>query len=122
MSETLGGTWTGIMLLLLFLVFDSFTGQWQSKMFQQNQVCSTVCFLFIYLFRIFLLLVRVHAPVQSSVRFRRARPASFCAPPPTRPSSVLCSFRFTRLRCPVGGRCVRGGRHQVHHKKSRNTT
>lgn len=40
MSETLGGTWTGIMLLLLFLVFDSFTGQWQSKMFQQNQDIS----------------------------------------------------------------------------------
>ena len=81
MSETLGGTWTGIMLLLLFLVFDSFTGQWQSKMFQQNQVCSTVCFSFIYLFRFFVVVV---GPCP------RARPA-FCVFP-TRPSSVLlCS-------------------------------
>ena len=35
-SETPGATWTGILLLLLFLVFDSFTGQWQSRMFQRQ--------------------------------------------------------------------------------------
>jgi adenosine 3'-phospho 5'-phosphosulfate transporter B2 len=31
------GTWCGIVLLLLFLGFDSFTGQWQSRMFTRNK-------------------------------------------------------------------------------------
>lgn len=39
-------SWTGIMLLCLFLVFDSFTGQWQSRMFQRHRDLSIVELLF----------------------------------------------------------------------------
>ena len=34
--ETWGGTLCGIMLLIFFLCFDSFTGQWQSRMFHRH--------------------------------------------------------------------------------------
>lgn len=36
-SEESSGTLCGIVLLLLFLAFDSFTGQWQSRMFQKAE-------------------------------------------------------------------------------------
>ena len=31
--ESIKGAWCGVVLLLLFLAFDSFTGQWQARMF-----------------------------------------------------------------------------------------
>lgn len=34
--------WTGVLLLFLFLFFDSFTGQWQSRMFQRHKDLSMV--------------------------------------------------------------------------------
>lgn len=34
------GAWCGIVLLILFLFFDSFTGQWQTRMFQINKNIS----------------------------------------------------------------------------------
>lgn len=39
-------TLTGIMLLCLYLVFDSFTGQWQSKMFTRHKDLSLLELLF----------------------------------------------------------------------------
>jgi solute carrier family 35 (adenosine 3'-phospho 5'-phosphosulfate transporter), member B2 len=39
-AEGVRGTWCGIVLLLLFLFFDSFTGQWQTRMFQLNKALS----------------------------------------------------------------------------------
>lgn len=39
-------TWTGIMLLFLFLFFDSFTSQWQSRMFQRHRDLSMVELMF----------------------------------------------------------------------------
>lgn len=38
--------WTGILLLCFFLFFDSFTGQWQSRMFQRHHDLSLVELLF----------------------------------------------------------------------------
>jgi adenosine 3'-phospho 5'-phosphosulfate transporter B2 len=38
--------WTGIMLLLLFLFFDSFTSQWQSRMFQRHRDLSMIELMF----------------------------------------------------------------------------
>lgn len=38
--------WTGIMLLGLFLFFDSFTSQWQSRMFQRHRDLSMVEMMF----------------------------------------------------------------------------
>lgn len=38
--------WTGIMLLFFFLFFDSFTGQWQSRMFQRHRDLSMVELMF----------------------------------------------------------------------------
>merc|ERR1711988_1279379 len=38
--ETWSGTICGMMLLCFFLVFDSFTGQWQSRMFSRHQDLS----------------------------------------------------------------------------------
>jgi solute carrier family 35 (adenosine 3'-phospho 5'-phosphosulfate transporter), member B2 len=35
--EDVSGTWCGVMLLLLFLFFDSFTSQWQSRMFSKHE-------------------------------------------------------------------------------------
>jgi adenosine 3'-phospho 5'-phosphosulfate transporter B2 len=39
-------TWTGIMLLFFFLFFDSFTSQWQSRMFQRHPDLSMVELMF----------------------------------------------------------------------------
>lgn len=39
-------SWTGIMLLCFFLFFDSFTGQWQSRMFQRHHDLSIIELLF----------------------------------------------------------------------------
>jgi solute carrier family 35 (adenosine 3'-phospho 5'-phosphosulfate transporter), member B2 len=36
------GTWCGIVLLLLFLGFDSFTGQWQNRMFTVNKAMDSL--------------------------------------------------------------------------------
>lgn len=40
--EDKSGTWCGVMLLLLFLFFDSFTSQWQSRMFSKHEVSQSV--------------------------------------------------------------------------------
>ena len=39
-SESVKGAACGVVLLLLFLVFDSFTGQWQTRMFELNKEMS----------------------------------------------------------------------------------
>lgn len=44
--EESGGFKTGIMLLLLFLFFDSFTSQWQSRMFQRHRDLSMIELMF----------------------------------------------------------------------------
>ena len=36
-AMTTKGIWCGVVLLLLFLFFDSFNGQWQTRMFQVNK-------------------------------------------------------------------------------------
>lgn len=41
------GTWCGVVLLLLFLFFDSFTGQWQTRMFNLNKALSPLQMMFI---------------------------------------------------------------------------
>jgi solute carrier family 35 (adenosine 3'-phospho 5'-phosphosulfate transporter), member B2 len=41
-AEGVRGAWCGIVLLLLFLFFDSFTGQWQTRMFQINKALSPI--------------------------------------------------------------------------------
>lgn len=38
--EGVKGAWCGVVLLLLFLFFDSFTGQWQTRMFSLNKALS----------------------------------------------------------------------------------
>jgi adenosine 3'-phospho 5'-phosphosulfate transporter B2 len=42
LQHTDGAVWTGVMLLFLFLFFDSFTSQWQSRMFQRHVDLSMV--------------------------------------------------------------------------------
>ena len=39
-------TWTGVMLLFLYLFFDSFTSQWQSRMFNRHRDLSMVELMF----------------------------------------------------------------------------
>jgi adenosine 3'-phospho 5'-phosphosulfate transporter B2 len=39
-SESMDGAICGVVLLILFLFFDSFTGQWQTRMFQINKSMS----------------------------------------------------------------------------------
>lgn len=43
---TLAQTWTGILLLSLYLFFDSFTGQWQARMFTRHPDLSMIELLF----------------------------------------------------------------------------
>ena len=38
--ESITGAWCGVVLLLLFLAFDSFTGQWQARMFNLHKQMS----------------------------------------------------------------------------------
>ena len=38
--ESIKGAWCGVVLLLLFLAFDSFTGQWQARMFNIHKQMS----------------------------------------------------------------------------------
>lgn len=45
--ESVTGAMCGVVLLILFLFFDSFTGQWQSRMFQLNKNMSPVQMMFI---------------------------------------------------------------------------
>jgi adenosine 3'-phospho 5'-phosphosulfate transporter B2 len=40
--EGVTGTWCGVALLLFFLFFDSFTGQWQSRMFERHRDMSSL--------------------------------------------------------------------------------
>ena len=40
--ESVTGAACGVFLLLLFLLFDSFTGQWQTRMFQLHQEMSPI--------------------------------------------------------------------------------
>jgi len=45
-GEETSTAWTGIMLLVLFLFFDSFTSQFQSRMFQRHRDLSMVELMF----------------------------------------------------------------------------
>mmetsp|Transcript_22846 Transcript_22846/g.63544 ORF Transcript_22846/g.63544 Transcript_22846/m.63544 type:complete len:525 (+) Transcript_22846:74-1648(+) len=45
-GDEVSGAWTGVMLLSLFLFFDSFTSQFQSRMFQRHQDLSMVELMF----------------------------------------------------------------------------
>uniref|UniRef100_A0A6S8ZJK7 Sugar phosphate transporter domain-containing protein n=2 Tax=Ditylum brightwellii TaxID=49249 RepID=A0A6S8ZJK7_9STRA len=45
-GEEVSATWTGIMLMFLFLFFDSFTSQWQSRMFQRHRDLSMLELMF----------------------------------------------------------------------------
>jgi len=45
-DQKASATWTGIMLLGLFLFFDSFTSQWQSRMFQRHRDLSMIELMF----------------------------------------------------------------------------
>ena len=45
-GDEVSGAWTGIMLLFLFLFFDSFTSQFQSRMFQRHRDLSMVELMF----------------------------------------------------------------------------
>lgn len=46
LGEEVGTAWTGVMLLVFFLFFDSFTSQFQSRMFQRHQDLSMVELMF----------------------------------------------------------------------------
>lgn len=46
LGQEISTAWTGIMLLVLFLFFDSFTSQFQSRMFQRHQDLSMVELMF----------------------------------------------------------------------------
>jgi solute carrier family 35 (adenosine 3'-phospho 5'-phosphosulfate transporter), member B2 len=46
LGQEIGTAWTGIMLLVVFLFFDSFTSQFQSRMFQRHQDLSMVELMF----------------------------------------------------------------------------
>lgn len=45
-GDKASATWTGVMLLFFFLFFDSFTSQWQSRMFQRHPDLSMVELMF----------------------------------------------------------------------------
>ncbi|KAL9190233.1 hypothetical protein ACHAXT_007444 [Thalassiosira profunda] len=45
-GEQTSAKWTGVMLLLFFLFFDSFTSQWQSKMFKRHRDLSMIELMF----------------------------------------------------------------------------
>lgn len=45
-GEQTSAKWTGVMLLLLFLFFDSFTSQWQSRMFKRHRDLSMIELMF----------------------------------------------------------------------------
>mmetsp|Transcript_1366 Transcript_1366/g.2482 ORF Transcript_1366/g.2482 Transcript_1366/m.2482 type:complete len:464 (-) Transcript_1366:1039-2430(-) len=45
-DQKASATWTGIMLLGIFLLLDSFTSQWQSRMFQRHRDLSMVELMF----------------------------------------------------------------------------
>ena len=46
LGQEISTAWTGIMLLVIFLFFDSFTSQFQSRMFQRHQDLSMVELMF----------------------------------------------------------------------------
>lgn len=46
LGEEVSTAWTGVMLLILFLFFDSFTSQFQSRMFHRHQDLSMVELMF----------------------------------------------------------------------------
>jgi adenosine 3'-phospho 5'-phosphosulfate transporter B2 len=41
-AQIVKGTWCGVVLLMLFLVFDSFNGQWQSRFFHTHKHLSPI--------------------------------------------------------------------------------
>eukprot|EP00579_Thalassiosira_antarctica_P012868 CAMPEP_0201939824 /NCGR_PEP_ID=MMETSP0903-20130614/43997_1 /ASSEMBLY_ACC=CAM_ASM_000552 /TAXON_ID=420261 /ORGANISM="Thalassiosira antarctica, Strain CCMP982" /LENGTH=550 /DNA_ID=CAMNT_0048481453 /DNA_START=118 /DNA_END=1767 /DNA_ORIENTATION=+ len=45
-GEQTSAKWTGVMLLLFFLFFDSFTSQWQSRMFKRHRDLSMIELMF----------------------------------------------------------------------------
>lgn len=47
LGEQVSQVWTGVMLLSLYLVFDSFTSQFQSRMFQRHRDLSMVELMFV---------------------------------------------------------------------------
>jgi adenosine 3'-phospho 5'-phosphosulfate transporter B2 len=47
LGEEVSATWTGVMLLFLFLFFDSFTSQFQSRMFQRHRDLSMIELMFV---------------------------------------------------------------------------
>jgi adenosine 3'-phospho 5'-phosphosulfate transporter B2 len=47
LGEQVSSAWTGVMLLSLYLVFDSFTSQFQSRMFQRHRDLSMVELMFV---------------------------------------------------------------------------
>jgi len=46
LGEEVSASWTGVMLLFLFLFFDSFTSQFQSRMFQRHSDLTMVELMF----------------------------------------------------------------------------
>jgi adenosine 3'-phospho 5'-phosphosulfate transporter B2 len=46
LGDEVSASWTGVMLLFLFLFFDSFTSQFQSRMFQRHRDLSMVELMF----------------------------------------------------------------------------
>jgi adenosine 3'-phospho 5'-phosphosulfate transporter B2 len=46
LGEQVSASWTGVMLLFLFLFFDSFTSQFQSRMFQRHRDLSMIELMF----------------------------------------------------------------------------
>lgn len=46
LGDQVSASWTGVMLLFLFLLFDSFTSQFQSRMFQRHRDLSMVELMF----------------------------------------------------------------------------
>ena len=45
-GEHTSAKWTGVMLILFYLFFDSFTSQWQSRMFKSNRDLSMIELMF----------------------------------------------------------------------------
>ncbi|GAB5034879.1 adenosine 3-phospho 5-phosphosulfate transporter 1-like [Nannochloropsis oceanica] len=59
--EDKSGTWCGVMLLLLFLFFDSFTSQWQSRMFSKHEISPVIMMFYLNAFStVFSFITLVH--------------------------------------------------------------
>ena len=53
--ENVHGSMCGVVLLLFFLCFDSFTSQWQTRMFQLNKSLSPLQMMLIMKYGLFLI-------------------------------------------------------------------